>query len=85
MMGDPLAQQQSGCQPRKRPPWAGTGHARFPATYRWIDSTEQTFYSGDVGRVTYTEILCKTALNRVQGMPFKWSLNPYVGCTHSCR
>jgi DNA repair photolyase len=37
-----------------------------------------------VGRVTYTEILCKSALNRVQGMPFKWSLNPYVGCVHSC-
>src|SRR6266508_1431177 len=38
-----------------------------------------------MGRVQYTEILCKTALNRVQGMPFKWSLNPYRGCAHGCR
>jgi DNA repair photolyase len=36
------------------------------------------------GRVQYTEIRCKTALNRVQGMPFNWSLNPYRGCAHGC-
>ena len=23
-------------------------------------------------------------MNRVQGMPFKWSLNPYTGCAHRC-
>ena len=27
---------------------------------------------------------CRTALNRVQGMPFEWSLNPYMGCAHRC-
>ena len=27
---------------------------------------------------------CKTALNRVKGMPFHWSLNPYMGCAHRC-
>jgi DNA repair photolyase len=27
---------------------------------------------------------CKSALNRVHGMPFKWSLNPYMGCAHRC-
>ena len=27
---------------------------------------------------------CRTALNRVAGMPFKWSLNPYMGCAHRC-
>lgn len=26
----------------------------------------------------------KTALNRVKGMPFSWSLNPYRGCQHAC-
>jgi DNA repair photolyase len=30
------------------------------------------------------EVRCKSALNRVQGMPFPWSLNPYRGCTHGC-
>jgi DNA repair photolyase len=32
----------------------------------------------------YAETRCKSALNRVQGMPFAWSLNPYAGCRHGC-
>jgi len=32
----------------------------------------------------YREEPCRSALNRVQGMPFKWSLNPYMGCAHRC-
>ncbi len=35
-------------------------------------------------RVAYLERPCKTALNRVRGMPFDWSLNPYTGCAHRC-
>ncbi|HZS91969.1 MAG TPA: radical SAM protein, partial [Chloroflexota bacterium] len=35
-------------------------------------------------RPQYIEIRCKSALNRVQGMPFTWSLNPYRGCVHAC-
>jgi DNA repair photolyase len=27
---------------------------------------------------------CRSALNQVRGMPFKWSLNPYMGCAHRC-
>src|SRR5881392_1544021 len=34
--------------------------------------------------VTYREVLCKSALNHVKGMPFEWSLNPYSGCAHGC-
>ena len=41
------------------------------------------FYSGHV-RVEYREEPCKAALNRVRGMAFKWSLNPYMGCVHRC-
>ena len=37
-----------------------------------------------MSRPTYIEIQCKTALNRVRGMPFNWSLNPYRGCVHRC-
>jgi DNA repair photolyase len=33
---------------------------------------------------TYQEICCRSALNRVEGMPFRWTLNPYRGCTHGC-
>jgi DNA repair photolyase len=32
----------------------------------------------------YQEVTCRSALNRVKGMPFDWSLNPYRGCTHGC-
>ena len=38
-----------------------------------------------MNKVVYTEIQAKSALNRVKGMPFDWSLNPYVGCPHACR
>ena len=32
----------------------------------------------------YREEQYKTALNPVKGMPFAWSLNPYMGCVHRC-
>jgi DNA repair photolyase len=32
----------------------------------------------------YREEPCRGALNRVTGMPFRWSLNPYTGCVHRC-
>src|SRR5262245_63060083 len=32
----------------------------------------------------YQEVSCRSALNRVHGMPFNWTLNPYRGCTHGC-
>src|SRR5215218_161395 len=35
-------------------------------------------------RPEYREIPCKSALNRVSGMSFRWSLNPYRGCLHGC-
>jgi DNA repair photolyase len=34
--------------------------------------------------VEYREEPCRSALNRVKGMRFKWSLNPYMGCVHRC-
>ena len=44
----------------------------------------------DIGRasaargVRYEEVDCKSVINRVQGMAFKWSINPYKGCVHGC-
>jgi DNA repair photolyase len=34
--------------------------------------------------VEYREEPCRSALNAVKGMAFKWSLNPYMGCVHRC-
>lgn len=41
------------------------------------------FYPVQVG-VEYREEACRGALNRVKGMSFGWSLNPYTGCAHRC-
>jgi DNA repair photolyase len=35
-------------------------------------------------RTEYREEPCKSALNRVKSMGFRWSLNPYTGCAHRC-
>ena len=35
-------------------------------------------------RIEYREEPCRSALNPVKGMPFSWSLNPYMGCAHRC-
>src|SRR6201988_4266557 len=32
----------------------------------------------------YQEVTCRSALNRVHGMPFNWTLNPYRACPHGC-
>jgi DNA repair photolyase len=32
----------------------------------------------------YIEIACKSVLNRMRGMPYAWSINPYRGCAHRC-
>lgn len=37
-----------------------------------------------IGRANCVEIAAKSILNRVQGMPFGWSINPYRGCYHQC-
>ena len=38
-------------------------------------------------RASYLEDTCKTAINKVPDasrVPFRWTINPYRGCTHSC-
>ena len=34
--------------------------------------------------VEYREEPCRSAINRVEGMGFRWSLYPYMGCVHRC-
>ena len=42
------------------------------------------FYTGHAVKAEYREEPCRSALNAVRGMGFKWSLNPYMGCVHRC-
>src|SRR6266545_4846244 len=46
------------------------------------DALTEAVLRADAAR--YQEVQCRSALNRVRGMPFEWTLNPYRGCTHGC-
>lgn len=51
------------------------------------DGLVRTVTTPEFAGMTFHEVLCKTALNRVPGasaMPFDWTVNPYRGCSHSC-
>ena len=55
------------------------GH-RDPATIRRFDAPEAL-------DVRFYEIHARSAINRVpkaSDMPFRWTINPYRGCTHAC-
>jgi DNA repair photolyase len=53
---------------------------RDPATVRTFDAPEAM-------DVRFYEVRAKSALNRVPDasrVPFRWTVNPYRGCTHAC-
>jgi len=48
----------------------------------------RTFDAPEALDVRFYEVRAKSALNRVpakSAMPFRWTVNPYRGCTHACR
>jgi DNA repair photolyase len=54
---------------------------REPAAVRTFDAPEAL-------DIRFYEVRAKSALNRVpkrSQMPFKWTVNPYRGCTHACK
>jgi DNA repair photolyase len=54
---------------------------RDPATVRTFDAPEAL-------DVRFYEVRAKSVLNRVpeqSRMPFRWTINPYRGCTHACK
>jgi DNA repair photolyase len=51
------------------------------------DAVIRTFDAPEALGIRFHEIRAKSALNRVpekSRMPFRWTVNPYRGCTHSC-
>src|SRR4051794_20897594 len=53
---------------------------RDPAVVRMFEAPEAM-------DVRFYEVMAKSALNRVPEMsqvPFRWTINPYRGCTHAC-
>ncbi len=48
----------------------------------------QTVQTPEFDGITFHEVLCKSALNRIpaeSGLPFGWTINPIRGCSHACR
>ncbi len=62
---------------------AESGAARHLRAAPPLAQYEHLFYSCAM-RAEYREEPCRSALTRVRGMPFGWSLNPYMGCVHRC-
>ena len=51
------------------------------------DSVIRTFDAPEALGIRFHEIRAKSALNRVpekSRMPFRWTVNPYRGCSHAC-
>jgi DNA repair photolyase len=47
----------------------------------------RTVRTPEFAGVTFHEVRCRSALNRVPDasrVPFRWTINPYRGCTHGC-
>ena len=47
-------------------------------------SNVRTFDTPEFAGMTFLEVEAKSALNKVKGMMFPYSINPYRGCSHSC-
>jgi DNA repair photolyase len=68
----------------------GAGKPRAPTTREIADTVKTggtaalTEAERRADQARYQEVTCRSALNRVEGMPFNWTLNPYRGCTHGC-
>ncbi len=64
----------------------GGGHRGTPGMER-MDGLVRSVTTPEFAGMTFHEVLCKSALNRVPGvsaMPFDWTVNPYRGCSHAC-
>lgn len=52
-----------------------------------LEGVGRTVTTPEFEGITFHEVLCKSALNRVPesaALPFAWTVNPYRGCTHAC-
>lgn len=48
----------------------------------------RTVRTPEFAGITFHEVMAKSALNRVPdaaSVPFRWTINPYRGCSHACR
>ena len=51
------------------------------------ESVVRTFDAPEALGINFHEVQAKSAINAVperSRMPFRWTINPYRGCTHAC-
>ena len=65
----------------QRPDLAGRGLPTLPLNVAAV----RTFDTPEFAGMTFLEVEAKSALNKVKGMMFPWSINPYRGCSHACQ
>jgi DNA repair photolyase len=56
-------------------------------TLSGVPGLVRTVRTPEFAGVTFHEVRCRSALNRVPDasrVPFRWTINPYRGCTHGC-
>src|ERR1700734_3944631 len=73
---------------------AAAGETLFPAERRNValplierGAVARTFDTPGFRGMTFYEVHAKSVVNRVpeaSRMPFRWTINPYRGCQHSC-
>ncbi len=51
-----------------------------------FEVARRTFDTPEFRGIEFIEAECKTIINSVPGnlLPFRWSINPYRGCSHAC-
>lgn len=64
------------------------GTPAAPAALLPLSGLQRSITTPEFADTTFHEVLAKSALNKVpesSPMPFRWTVNPYRGCTHACR
>src|SRR5262245_58916137 len=67
-----------------RPPGSDPG---MPSPLFEQGAVKRTFDTPEFRGVTFYEVRAKSIINRVpevSRVPFRWTINPYRGCTHAC-
>jgi DNA repair photolyase len=69
------------------PAGAATGDGDVPLPLFEQGAVRRTFDTPEFRGVTFYEVRARSIINRVpeaSRMPFRWTVNPYRGCTHAC-
>ncbi|MFB9070940.1 Rv2578c family radical SAM protein [Citricoccus parietis] len=64
------------------------GTPAAPAALLPLSGLQRSITTPEFADTTFHEVVAKSALNKVPDsspMPFRWTVNPYRGCTHACR